>query len=66
MFQAHQFVEEDIAPGSATKAVLDEIGLTVPIMEEDIYLYPHINTIKDLIHSGKLVELVEEKIGKLV
>lgn len=66
VYQAHQFVEEEFSPGSATKAVLDEIALTVPIMEEDIYLYPHINTIKDLIHSGKLVELVEEKIGKLV
>lgn len=65
IFQAHQFVE-GIEPGSVTKAILDEIALTVPIMEEDIYLYPHINTIKELINSGKIMNLVEEKIGKLV
>lgn len=66
VFQAHQFVETGIQPGTASKAVLDEISLTVPIMEEDMFLYPHINTLKDLIHDGKIIELVEEKIGKLV
>ncbi|WP_399548916.1 histidine ammonia-lyase [uncultured Clostridium sp.] len=65
VFQAHQFVEENLLPSTATKSVLDEIALTVPIMEEDIYLYPHINTLKDLIHSGKILELVEEKVGRL-
>lgn len=66
IYQAHQFVEQGILPGTATKAVLDEIGRTVPIMEEDLYLYPHINTLRELLHSGSLVELVEEKIGRLV
>lgn len=65
VFQAHQFVEENLSPSSATKAVLDEIALTVPVMEEDIYLYPHINTLKNLIHSGRIIELVEERIGRL-
>jgi histidine ammonia-lyase len=66
VFQAHQFIEEDLLPGGASKAVLDEIALTVPVMEEDIFLYPHINTLRDLLHSGRLIELVEEKIGRLV
>jgi histidine ammonia-lyase len=66
VFQAQQFMEEDLLPGSASKAVLDEIALTVPVMEEDIFLYPHINTLRDLLHSGRLIELVEEKIGRLV
>ncbi|MBU5484015.1 aromatic amino acid ammonia-lyase [Clostridium sp. MSJ-11] len=65
VFQAHQFVEENLLPSTATKSVLDEIASTVPVMEEDIYLYPHINTLKDLIHSGKILELVEEKVGRL-
>jgi histidine ammonia-lyase len=64
--QAHQFMEDNLLPGTASKAVLDEIRLTVPVMEEDMFLYPHINTIRDLIHSGKLIELVENKIGELV
>ncbi|AOT73138.1 histidine ammonia-lyase [Geosporobacter ferrireducens] len=66
VFQAHQFMAEGILPGAASKAVLDEIALTVPKMEEDMYLYPHINSLRDLIHSGKIIDLVEEKIGKLV
>jgi histidine ammonia-lyase len=66
VFQAQQFVEAALLPGAASKAVLDEIAHTVPIMEEDLYLYPHINTLRDLIHSGRIIELVEEKIGKLV
>ncbi|KJF26405.1 histidine ammonia-lyase [Clostridium aceticum] len=66
VWQAHQFMEEGLLPSSASNAVLDEIACTVPKMEEDHYLYPHINTLRDLIHSGKIIELVEEKIGKLV
>lgn len=66
VFQAHQFMAEEYMPGSASKAVLDEIAHTVPVMEEDLFLYPHINTLRDLLHSGKLIELVEEKIGRLV
>ena len=66
VYQGHQFIEDNLLAGTASRAVLDEIKLTVPLMKEDIYLYPHINTLRDLIHSGKLIELVETKVGKLV
>jgi histidine ammonia-lyase len=66
VFQAHQFMNSALQPGTPSKAVLDEIALSVPIMEEDLYLYLHINTLRDLIHSGRIIDLVEEKIGKLV
>lgn len=66
VFQAHQFIDKELLPGKASKAVLDEIALTVPLMEEDIFLYPHINTLRDLIHSGRIIELVEDKIGRLM
>ncbi|MBB6217303.1 histidine ammonia-lyase [Anaerosolibacter carboniphilus] len=66
VFQAYQLMDHTLQPGTASKAVLEEIGLTVPIMEEDLYLYPHINTLRELIHSGRIIALVEEKIGKLV
>ena len=65
VYEAHQFMDGHLA-GTASRAVLDEIKLTVPVMEEDMYLYPHINALRDLIHSGKLIELVENKIGELV
>lgn len=64
--QAHQFMEDNLLTGTASKAVLDEIRLTVPVMEEDMFLYPHINTIRDLIHDKKIIQLVEEKVGKLL
>ena len=66
VYQAHQFIKERKAPATAVQAVLDEISLTVPIMSEDVFLYPHINTIKNLIHTQKIVGIVEEKIGRLL
>lgn len=66
IYQAHQFMEQELLPGSASKAVLEEIARTVPIMEEDMYLYPHINTLRELLHTGSLIELVEQKAGRLV
>ena len=65
VYQAHQFMEKNLSAGTATQAVLEEIGRTVPIMEEDMFLYPHINTLRELIHTGKLLDLVEDRIGKL-
>ena len=65
IFQAHQYIEDSILPGTASRAVLNEISKTVPIMEEDMYLYPHINTLRDMIHSESLIELVKDKIGGL-
>lgn len=65
VYQAHQFLEGERLPATAAQAVLAEIALTVPVMSEDIYLYPHINTLRNLIHSCKIVELVEARIGRL-
>jgi len=66
VYQAHQFMERGLEPGSATKAVLHEISTKIPVMEEDMYLYPYIEELRDIIHSGRLIRLVEEKAGKLV
>ncbi|MEG0440478.1 MAG: aromatic amino acid ammonia-lyase, partial [Solibacillus sp.] len=65
VYSAHQFVDEHLSPGSASKAVLEQIALLVPKMEEDTYLYPHIQALRELIHSGKLIDCVEAAIGKL-
>ena len=65
VIQAHQFMEKELNPGSVSRIVLDEIVKTVPVMDVDMYIYPHINTIKNLIHSEKILKLVEEKVGKL-
>ena len=65
VYQAHQFMDKGLKPGRATAAVLKELGRTVPVMQEDIYLYPHIQKIKDLIHERTLVALAEKAVGDL-
>lgn len=64
-YQTQQFQDSRTKCSPATAAVYDEIGRHVPVMEKDLYLYPHIEYLKELIHSGALVRLVEEKIGEL-
>lgn len=58
--------QKSTAPrGSATRTVFDEIAKTVPQMEDDMFLHPHIETLRDLIHSGRLVQLVQGCVGAL-
>jgi histidine ammonia-lyase len=60
VYQAHQFVDEDLNPGSISQSVLDKIAKIVPVMEDDIYLYPYIEKIRNLIHSGEIVKIITE------
>ena len=46
-------------------AVLAEIGAHVPVMEQDMLLYPHIEYLKDFIHSGELLRVAESVTGAL-
>lgn len=64
-YQTQQFMEPDETRSPATDAVMQEIGKHVPVMEQDMFLHPHIEYLRDLIHSGRLVELVEDVIGTL-
>jgi histidine ammonia-lyase len=64
VYSAHQFAETNNPPGSASKAVLDKLGSFIPEMEEDLYLYPLLEGIRDLIHSGEIIKCVEDTIGK--
>ena len=45
-----------LIPGS----VQMEIARHVPVLEADQYLYPFIEYLKELIHSGELVKIVEQ------
>jgi histidine ammonia-lyase len=60
VYQAHQFIDEDLSPGSVSQSILNEISKTVPVMEDDIYLYPYIEKIRNLIHSGEIVKIITE------
>ncbi len=66
IYCAHQFMESNLLPGSASRAVLTRIAQSVPKMEEDTYLYPHLQTLREIIHSGEIIDCVEGTIGKLL
>ncbi|UOQ94820.1 aromatic amino acid ammonia-lyase [Halobacillus shinanisalinarum] len=66
VYTAHQFVEDNLSPGSASNAVIEFMAQSIPVMEEDMYLYPFIEKIQDMIHSGEIIQIVETKIGKLL
>ncbi len=58
-YQAQKFIPETLRRSTATQAVLQEIAKSVPDMENDIWLYPHIERLRDMIHSGALLQIVE-------
>lgn len=64
-YQVQQFVDPDVSRSPATAAVLHEIAQQIPVMEQDMLLYPHIEYLKELIHSGTLLQVVEAIIGEL-
>jgi len=64
-YQAQQFIPMLLTRSPATEAVLREIRRHVPRLEQDTFLHPHIEYLKTLIHSGELIALVEEVVGKL-
>lgn len=65
VYYAQHYRKKDISPGSITKMVIEKIKQSVPFSEEDQYLYPVIEYLKQFIHSGELVEMVEREIGPL-
>lgn len=64
--QAQQFAKDDLSPGAVSSDVLAEIRKTVPEMDEDVFLYPHILSLKELIHSATILTLAKDRIGSLV
>lgn len=64
-YEAQQFQDADASVGSASKAVYDRLGEEIPVMKDDMLLTPHIEFIKELIHSGELIQVVEEVTGAL-
>jgi histidine ammonia-lyase len=65
VYETQQFVDPQLRRAPATAAVLREIGGHVPVMEQDMQLYPHIVYLRELIHSGGLLRAVEAVTGPL-
>lgn len=64
-YQTQQFLDTGVNRAPATDAVMKEIGGHVPVMEQDMFLHPYIEYLRELIHSGELVRIVESVTGKL-
>lgn len=64
-YQAQQFSDQDAQPGSVSKNIYAMLKEQIPVMKKDMLLYPYIEYLRDLIHSGRILELAEELVGKL-
>lgn len=64
VYQSYQYIDKNLKKSAVTEAIYNEISKTVPIMNDDIYLYPHIEKLRELIHNGKLLKIAENIIGK--
>ncbi|MEG1780282.1 MAG: aromatic amino acid ammonia-lyase [Clostridium sp.] len=70
-YQAQQFVgktstaDSELKRGIGTAAVYEKLQKLIPVMEEDFYLYPYLEVLKDFIHSGECLTAVETVVGEL-
>ena len=64
-YEAQQFQDDDVQVASASKAVYDRLAQQIPVMKDDMLLTPHIEFLKDLVHSGELISIVEGVTGTL-
>ncbi len=64
-YETQGFLKDGLHRSSVSRKIFEEIGGQVPLMKEDIFLYPHIEYLRNLIHSGRLLQITEEEIGPL-
>lgn len=64
-YQAQQFQDKGVKVSSVSEAIYKELGEHIPVMENDMLLYPHLEYLKDLIHTGKVTEIAEKTVGEL-
>ncbi|WP_397352983.1 histidine ammonia-lyase [Oscillibacter sp.] len=64
-YQAQQFLDINLNRGEGSAAALKAVGNLVPVMDKDIFLYPHIVALRELIHTGQLTKAVERVTGPL-
>lgn len=64
-YQAQQFQDPDAEVSSVSRNIYDTLKEQIPVMEKDMLLYPHIEYLRDLIHSGTILKLAEDMAGEL-
>lgn len=64
-YQSYQYIDKKLKRSRVTDSIYNKIAETVPIMVEDIYLYPHIEKLRELIHDGTILKIAENIIGNI-
>lgn len=64
-YAAQQFIEKDISRSPAIEKVLEELQNNIPVLDKDMFYHAYLCYLKELIHSGKLIRIVEEVIGTI-
>lgn len=65
-YQSYQYLDKNLRKSTVTQAIHDKIGETIPIMEEDMYLYPYIEELRKMIHDGVILSIAEKYIGNIL
>ncbi len=65
-YQSYQYLDPKLQKSSVTEKIFLEIQKKVPILEEDEYLYPYIEYIRELIHTNRILEIAENLVGELI
>ncbi|MGL5904246.1 MAG: HAL/PAL/TAL family ammonia-lyase, partial [Cetobacterium sp.] len=65
IFRANQILDLKDKVSTSTKLILNFIGKDIPMMDEDVYLYPIVEKLKNYIKNGEILKVVEMEIGKL-
>ncbi len=56
---------DGLNPSGAIQALMSEIEKSVPVIEEDTFIQQYIEDLKTLIHTGKLLKVIEKVTGEL-
>ncbi|MEG0379499.1 MAG: aromatic amino acid lyase, partial [Eubacterium sp.] len=64
-YESQGFIDKDLKRSSLSEKIFRIIGEEVPLIKKDIYLHPHIEFLRDFIHSGELLALAESEIGEI-
>ena len=60
-YQAQQFIDEKLERGQGSRKVLAYLKERIPVMEEDMYIYPNLEALKTEIHEGGIIDCLAEK-----
>jgi len=64
-YQSQQFLDPKLKRGIVTSKIIETLSEHIPFFEHDVYLYPYIELIRQLIHDGTLLSIAENLVGEL-